>query len=627
VKRLSLVWVACLFAGCVTVIPMYMYPPPEEAGGLPSDLEGLEGGHAGFLLGSPVGITSNNSPTVTIKLAGFTPLPDGDATDPPVAPPQFEKFHEDVFRGIPESFPVRKEPILAMSLGLDVIVVDTSHSLIAGDTLDEVKLEEADVPQGGIPVAIVQTPGDLGWIAFEFSVNSIEVRGGAMSLAVAEAGEERDRTVFSYLIPGAMPTLEVEYESVSAMGPETLGLGVGDEIHGLNMHMALYDTDLTVHANRFTARPDPTPRNAWVYFTLRPAFWSALDATQRGTLAWVGADPTGTIYRAQWDPAAPTPHWNTPVLYRTALQLLGVRQPPNLDGLAIDASADGAAKILFSTDDQTGAADQIRFVEVPARGAPGRPPRRVVIGRGSRAYGSLGVQLGAGSGIGDFCTKDPALRDQKYGSDHKAFPDEFFIARRIAPPAPYVEPIHPGPAIRWPHLPLPERRFYLDPERDWTEPPIPRWTRQFVPRWPTVVQPQAYLFRRHPPFVWPVPELALAVSGYRQYLRNSDGVGVAQMRTCMSWPRPIATSGTATVEWGVMENIAHPNNINWEYFPAAERVKDITYDGRPLVATKPLPVAVPGEAPQETVPRAMVARWSLQAGGKSYISHISALRY
>ncbi len=51
--------------------------------------------------------------------------------------------------------------------------------------------------------------------------------------------------MFSFLVPCDEVMLPNEWESVSAMDPEALGLASPtDEIHGLNMHMALYGTDL-----------------------------------------------------------------------------------------------------------------------------------------------------------------------------------------------------------------------------------------------------------------------------------------------------------------------------------------------------------------------------------------------
>ena len=605
--------------------------------------DGDTSGHAGFLLGSPAGITASTpSASIVIKTAGFAAL---DPASDAMPGPDFGLFEAQVFSEIPASLSQPQQPVLAMSLGLEVIEATLKDTVESDDSWP------SDPP--GLPTphyAIIETlPGFGGWVAFEFSVNTAEIGTNpvtpvAPDIKAARLAGAGDRTVFSYLVPGETPTLEVEYESVSAMGPEKFDLSTSDEINGLDMHMALYATDLGLYPGVFTTRPlRPDP---WLYFTIRPAFWAALTPMQRQTLSWVGTDPTGTIYRAHWNPTANPAHWDPPVVYLPWDHLAGSAETPQvIDGLSMDVddskfSTGADAKILFSTDDSAPPANQIRFAMANINGPNTERPRRVVIKkRDGSGYGSLGVQLGAGSGIGDFCTKDPWLTTQS----PPPILDDFFVARRLLrdhfcedemPAVSVVSPVWVHQWQEWwqrfgieqmrtagPKPPLgdaPRLRSEVGPI---PEPGPHPWPGPDLKPWPPIL-PHPFL---HPVVVVPhlydfvvLPQIALAVSGYRQRLKNEAGNAVPHMRTCMSWPNPTATSGTATLCWGKVADVRFPV-IEWDH----TATQTFAYVGEPLVAKR----ALLDPAPQPGTYRAMVAQWKLEAGGNIYISHVSALRY
>ena len=619
----------------VSCAPPAAFPsldPPSDtsslllAASLPS--EDAEEGPSGFLLGSPVGITSNTADgTVLIKSAGFTPggPPAGWPADLPL--PNFSQFPGDCFTGITSTS--GEEPIQAMSMGLDVLVFD------AVDLEGGAMVDDAPLPGGTVlPVAVADL-GTHGWMAFQFSVDSELLLGVpdaelAHDVHVARAAKELDRTVFSYLVPGSYATtLSIEGESVHAMSPAAIGLtGGSDRIDALNMHMALYYTDLSLYPNVFTTRPlTPAP---CIYFTMRGEY--LLSTAGAVAAAWGVANVnTATIYVTRWNGE----NWTQPVPYATLAEL-GMPLPEKgpaqvIDGLSIDAKEPGQTgaaangdEILFSLADEA-PEQQVLY----AKKGSGEPPRRVVIVRpGSGGYGSLGREFKIGKALGDFCTKDPWWRSGQEVTDNEHVLDDFFVARRLAPAEPFVSPYYlenltvfpisfgptpmvastavwpvrsPTPGQRLPRLPRLGSPYFLDP------------------------QPVAVVPGTLSPVV--VPQLALAIAGYRHQTGTRP-----MMRTCMSWPRPTADSGHAVVRWGRMAKFyAGAETITW-FAPDDGGLVEFEYTGEPLVADFAIPAGgllrrEPPAASEDERAYALVAQWRLEAGGKVFVSPISALRY
>ena len=86
----------------------------------------------------------------------------------------------------------------------------------------------------------------------------------------------------------------------------------------------------------------------------------------------------------------------------------------------------------------------------------------------------------------------------------------------------------------------------------------------------------------------------------------------------MSWPRPVAASGRASVRWGTMVDYSYPSTIAWDL-----EETDMPYHGSPLTADRRLLSA----SPILNNKRAMAAQWRLVAGSRTYYSPVSALRY
>ena len=72
---------------------------------------------------------------------------------------------------------------------------------------------------------------------------------------------------------------------------------------------------------------------------------------------------------------------------------------------------------------------------------------------------------------------------------------------------------------------------------------------------------------------------------------------------------------------GLAGNLLNPAGIDWATWSIYNRT--LAYNGKPLHAQAPLPAV----APVSGQLRALVARWTLRAGGRTYISHHSLLRY
>lgn len=565
---------------------------------LPEDL-------AGLLLGSPLAITSNRGAGISMKLAGFTP---GEpATWPPeLTRPTFDTLVANMLDGTNIAVPAAS-PILAMSLGVDVIVVQTK-TLEAGEWLD-------DASAVGMPVAVLDTPGHHGWYAIEFSVDGSLLAGAdlAPDVAVAVARQEVDATVFSYVLPGSdLAMLPLEWETVRSLAPDDLGLTSRDQIHALNLHAGVYQTNLVLYPEVFAERAIPT--QPWVYFTLRPEFLTG-DVPERLRNGWGLADlpDSGTIYRTNWFNG----RWTRPDLYRrwSDLGLSALAHAPIIDGLAIDGEETGDVRddeILFSLAHTAGygvpAEMQVQYVPWA-----GGPPRRVVVplppwpGR----YGSLGKRMRAGRGIGDFCTGDPwntaKISAKELQSDF--LPDDFFIARRLETDEAHVLPAR----LRLP--PAARTRADLQPGR------LPEDSASRHRVHPSLVGGSHRVLVPGRESTVNVPELALAISGFRQHLD-----GRAKMRVCFSWPEPRAASGVATIWHGTADNVFAPVFV-WDPVPITR-----SYAGAPMtldleLGNDGLLLPPPAVSPGPNRTKARIVKWTLVANGQTFVSPVAALRY
>ena len=385
------------------------------------------------MLGAPVAVTTTSEPGIRVKRPGFVAGPPPASLS--LAP--FDQLPKDILSGI--AVAPGESALRAISLGLEVFLVK-EISLAVGDPVD-------GIPVSAPTTILLMEVGGHGWAAIGFTVDDSQLGGHPLAPAIAGAkgAGELDRSVFAYALPmSAGEWVPAEDESVIASGPAPLLLAAGDAIHALDMHIALYETDLAKYAQYFTTRP--LPPKPCVYFTLRPEFVQAHEAALEQ--AWGIADVnTATIFMTE--PVGGT--WATPTVYLTfpQLHLLGTAGLlPEIDGLAINAvvagKIDAADEILLSLAAAPGGtgnpADQVLYTR-HGGGPVLEPPRRVVVRRRPTGYGSLGGQMRAGLGLGDFCTADPfGSVDQPWGTP---LLDDFYIARRLAAstiPA-------PGPAL------------------------------------------------------------------------------------------------------------------------------------------------------------------------------------
>jgi hypothetical protein len=540
---------ACV-AGC-------LYPPASPTY-TPASASSSAKTSSGFLLGSPMGVTSKHEPDIQVKAAGFTPGPPPNLPAD-IDPPAFDTLVQVLVQDLPKA--TTEAPLLAMSLGLDVI--ETNDVYITSGNFDE----SPPSPTGTYPVIEL---GKHGWYAIEFSVNSGEL-GASPDLApdIATA-EKRDGSVFCYVLPeSSLDLLVSEQDSTRVLEPSVLGLSkVDDELHAINLHMGLYYTDLTTYPHVFTVRPLPTAPS--VYFALRPEFVSAAGPTNiRG--AW--RLPAGTrvdaatIWRSDWRNGT----WTLPAVYATAEQL-GL---PNadvktyvFDGLALDTKATPSPaddELLYSLRETA-------TVEVPPEEqimhvVPGKPPRRPVLRKGNK-YGTLGRQMRAGRGCGDFCTADPWVY---------ANPDRTKAIRTAAAIA--------APAIQ--QAPLLVDDFLV--------------ARRLV--------------------AGAMP--SLAISGYRM-LADTRPV----MRMCAASPMRIPGARVATVRWGKMTDLTDLTTLTWDPHDQVQ----LLYTGRPFTFDRLLPrPGVLSHDPTVNPPppplQAFVMQWSVTVGPTTWYSPLAALRY
>jgi len=377
----------------------------------------------GFFLGAPVGITSEFTSDVRVKLPGIEPVwPYGPGPD---------------FSAIPGDwgvFPGQHSLIRAMSLGIDVINVFPKE-LPAGTTLDP-----PNILASPLDVVIADINTTHGWMALLLSVDSGEGGEnlvGDLSDDVQDAIErgDLDRTIFTYVFPGSN-VLPVD-KTVAALFKESLELSdPGDHVSAVNMHMGLWQTGIeTAEGDEFYTAPFP-PTDVKVYFTVHKehltnptvaGWFGDYDANNPDT--WPSS---ATILVSNWDGKT----WSTPVVHR-AYGRLGLVQGDEIDGLSIDTLGTNE-ELLFSTV----AAEiekQIQFQSFDAAGM-GLGLRRLVIKTPEGVHYSAGKRLKVGKGIGDFCTKDPWWADGKVvktlmPSRHNPY-DDFYIAQHRKPLVP-----------------------------------------------------------------------------------------------------------------------------------------------------------------------------------------------
>lgn len=381
---------------------------------------------SGMLMGSPLGWTTATEGWIHVKVPGFAA--NGAQNLPPTVPGvDFSTFVPRLLQGLPST---RQSPLLAMSLGIDVInTVDK--------TVNAANLEPPDAawPAGSYPVLVV---GAHGWYAIEFTVDSDQLDVGDPPLAadILPAGD-RDASVFCYVLPesststGGQYLLPDETESTRVLEPGHLGIVVPNEqLQAINLHMGLYQSDVAI-AGQYTRRE--LPKQPTIYFTVRPEFIAQIGAAAIASAWQVNQNlvSPGTIFRCQWANGV----WSDVAMYTTA-KAMGVEDSATavIDGLAIDTVKPGGHEVLFSLRDtpqrDVGPHDQMLHAQPFT--TPPKPPRRAMIGIGGK-YGSLGRHMGAGRAIGDFCTADPWLptgRVTAYDRTTDPVPDDFAFARR-----------------------------------------------------------------------------------------------------------------------------------------------------------------------------------------------------
>ena len=373
-------------------------------------------GPTGFLLGSPVGVTTDQQPKICVKYPGFDPDCVGDT-------PAFSQALADW-----NWAPKMKPPIAAMTLGIDLIGIEDQTQIGLEDS-DELDGQSVSSPTD---VAIMMM-GEHGWIALEFAVDAIpsDVLDEDLSddVAAARACGELESSVFSYVVPGSgieeLP--HEEDESVIVLSAADIGLPGTDKIDALNMHMALYDADLDLGG--FFSRD--LPSEPTIYFTLAAEFIAAEPALAQ---AWthLGGQPvtprTDVILKSSWD--EDSNKWSIPAVHRQldldpAMDGLGPNNVLEIDGLAIDIEED-KEEIMLSTPTAS-EANQLRYVRFEGD-AVDLSVRPVVFRIGPGRYGTGGSRLRAGRSLGDFCVRDP---NPQLGG--RPVIDDFQIARRFEP--------------------------------------------------------------------------------------------------------------------------------------------------------------------------------------------------
>jgi len=198
---------------------------------------------------------------------------------------------------------------------------------------------------------------------------------------------------------------------------------------------------------------------------------------------------------------------------------------------------------------------------------PGKPPRRPVLRKGGK-YGTLGRQMRAGRGCGDFCTADP-----------------------------------------W---------VYADPERTKGIQTAAAIAAPSIQQAALLVD-DFLIARRLTAGAMP----SLAISGYRA-LANTRPV----MRMCAASRTPIPGARAATVRWGRMTDLTDLTTLTWD---PQDQVQ-VRYDGSPFTFDCLLPrPGVLSDDPTVNPPppplQAFVMQWSVTVGANTWYSPLAALRY
>lgn len=353
-------------------------------------------GFWGILQGAPMSFNTNNHHGICYKEAGF-PLPDCTQGQNP----DFARVPSDWLGG---STP-QTSPILAMSMGIDVISVQTKN-LVPGDELD-------GVPVGSpIPVAVANLNGGHGWMAFLFSVHGPLTGTEPLAPAVEAAAicGELDRTVFQYVIPGSV--LGDEDLVLRALGPVELDLSPIDKIQAMNMQMTFFHAGVVTPPppNQYFSRPLPNPVGTRIYFTLHPDV-----ITSPPFVGWFESPSqasSATIFESDWNGS----NWSHPTVFRTFAQLT-LQRSEVIDGLAIDTVGD--LEILFSTQ-AAPIDDQLQYLSGDER----RPFVVDLPPTGTGKFGRGAKRMKSRRGIGDFCIADPWARE--FGAE---VIDDYIVAR------------------------------------------------------------------------------------------------------------------------------------------------------------------------------------------------------
>jgi len=358
----------------------------------------------GVLQGAPMSLTTNNQHSICYKFAGFLPPDCAQGQNP-----DFARIPSDWLADNP---PPSTSPVLAMSLGIDVISVE-HRDLAPGNILDGVPL-----PSGpNIPVAVADLTGSHGWMAILFSAHEPVGVGPdplANAIEAASCCGELDRTVFQYVLPGSV--LGDEGVVLRVLSPDDLALSEADKIQALNMHLTWFHAGVETPPppNQYFSRPLPTPVGTKIYFTLHravinaPPFDSWFSSSQETSSA--------TILMSEWNGQK----WTPPKVFRT-YQQLNLQRSDVIDGLAIDTES--GVQILFSTH----AADVHEQMQYFSGGQTRLFAVEVPPGSGEHATG--GKVLKSRKALGDFCVGDPWVRTPVNGQ----VLDDYIVARPLDP--------------------------------------------------------------------------------------------------------------------------------------------------------------------------------------------------
>ena len=351
----------------------------------------------GPLMGAPVAVATPSG--IEVKLSGFADVASpvgGSGPD---------------FAAISDAIRASGLQIQAMSLGIDVINVDTT--IVDGHAIPAFS--------------------DITWVALMFSVNPEEIDATEATEIADRIGAEGDamgRTVFSYVLPGSdLDLVPPEVDTIRALGASELGLTSSEEIAGLNIHIALYGLDASLGesgSSGVISRPllaEPT-----LYFTLDKA---SVDKSKAAAM-WDGAPSSATILKVTWNSS--TSNWSAPSVYRKWSEIHGLSSSDSIDGLAIDdrgSTVDDDDFVLFSLSKLSSDSDphrQLLFVTESVKDSTDGKMRVLqysVLSESGDPEG-VGEKLGTAKAVGDFCVVDPTL-PQAAGTSNV---DEYVVGGR-----------------------------------------------------------------------------------------------------------------------------------------------------------------------------------------------------